>query len=210
MASAIALVGGGEHAAVVLDALRAGAHEVAGVVSPSEADAARLGLPWLGDDAAFLGAPRRDVACVIGVGGPPALRARIADRYEKAGIRFAAVVHPRAIVSAAAVLGEGAVVLAGAVVNPRARLGRHAIVNSGSIIEHDVALGEFTHAAPGTVTGGGVTVGARVHLGLGCRVRDHVRVGDGATVGMGAVVVRDVDAASTVVGVPARPLAKGP
>lgn len=209
MAAALALVGGGEHAAVVLDALRAGDRDVAGVVSPSEADAVRLGLPWLGDDAAFL-ASRRDLECVIGVGGPPDLREKISKRYEKSGFRFASVVHPRAIVASSALLGEGVAVLAGAIVNPRAQLGRHAIVNSGSIIEHDGVLGDFSHAAPGTVTGGGVRVGACVHLGLGCRVRDHVRVGDGATVGMGAVVVRDVEAGSTVVGVPARPLVKGP
>ena len=42
----------------------------------------------------------------------------------------------------------------------------------------------------------------RTVIGLGARIRDHIEIGDGATVGMGAVVVGDVAAGRTVVGVP--------
>lgn len=208
MTRPIALVGAGEHAKVVLDAIRSRAEAiVAGVVAPGRAEAERLGVPWLGEDATFL-AGDRDADVVIAVGGPPAVREQIANRYETAHARFATVVHARAIVSPSAAVEQGAVVLAGAIVNAAARVGPHAIVNTGSIVEHDCVLGPFAHAAPGTVMGGGVNIGARAHLGLGCRIRDHVKVGSDATVGMGAAVVGDVADGVTVVGVPARLLRK--
>jgi serine O-acetyltransferase len=66
---------------------------------------------------------------------------------------------------------------------------------------------------------GGVTIGQRrgdgfptledgVTVGAGARVLGRVRVGHGATVGANAVVVHDVAPSLTVVGIPARPLAR--
>ena len=67
-----------------------------------------------------------------------------------------------------------------------------------------MVLGEHVHVAPGAMLGGGVRVGPLAHIGLCATVRDHVNIGPGATLGMGAVVVRDVAAGVTVMGVPAR------
>jgi acetyltransferase-like isoleucine patch superfamily enzyme len=50
----------------------------------------------------------------------------------------------------------------------------------------------------------GVAVGAGAWLGAGVKVLDGVRIGDRAIVGAGAVVINDVPAAGTAVGVPAR------
>jgi acetyltransferase-like isoleucine patch superfamily enzyme len=44
---------------------------------------------------------------------------------------------------------------------------------------------------------------------MGALVRDHVAIGIDAVVGMGAVVTADVGDGVTVVGVPARPRARG-
>lgn len=55
------------------------------------------------------------------------------------------------------------------------------------------------------------TIGDDVFIGAGARVLGDVSIGNGAKVGANAVVVHDVDAGATVVGIPAKPLpAKAP
>lgn len=207
---ALVLIGGGEHARVVLDAARTlpRAWRVVGYIDREARDAMeRTGVEWLGDDAEAAGVlSGRRAILALGRSDQPAGREELARRYDELRTAWATVVHETATVSPDAVLEAGVVVLARAIVNPGARIGRHAIVNTGAIVEHDVDVGPFAHLGPGSVVGGAASIGARVTIGLGARVRDHVTIGESAVVGMGAVVVANVPARTTVAGVPARPL----
>lgn len=202
------VIGGGEHAAVVIDAAlsRPDLWRVVGFVDPQPCatTAARFAVPRLGDDAAALA--RLDSAAVIlGVGALTAapVRERIARRYDEHGAQWGAVVHARAHVAPTARLGPGTLVAAAAVVNPGSRIGAHCVVNTGAVVEHDCDIGAFAQVGPGAVLGGGVVAGERAFFGLGCRVRDHLRIGPDVVVAMGAVVTRSVDR-GTVMGIPAR------
>ena len=208
----LVLVGGGEHARVVLDAARSsGAWQVLGVVDPigpSEA-LTTAGVQHLGDDEAWAArlvataeADRPWLVVAVGAVVDGAVRRSLVECYGTQ--RWASIVHAAAWVSPTAEVGPGAVVLAGTVVNAGARIGAHAIVNSGAVIEHDVQVADFARIAPGAVLGGGVVVGGDALVGMGAAVRDHVTVGAGAVVAMGAVVTEDVPAGSVVSGVPAR------
>jgi len=53
-------------------------------------------------------------------------------------------------------------------------------------------------------------IGDDVYIGAGARVLGGIAVGDGARIGANAVVIHDVPANTTVVGIPARPLGTGP
>ena len=203
----LVLIGGGEHASVVADAILAGpdAPRLLGFVDPAPCEpfVQRFGLARLGDDAelAALGLPWAVLA--FAAPGSADARARAVARLARSVRGWATVVHPRAVVSPTATLGEGTVVLAGAVVQTGARVGAHAIVNTAAVVEHDALLAEHVHLAPGAVLGGGVRIGARASIGMGAAVRDHVQVGADAVVAMWAVVIRDVAEGVRVAGVPA-------
>ncbi len=210
----LVVLGGGEHARVVVDAARSAVPgwDVVGIVDPGAAERTRtlLAVEHLGDDAAFAAAldgmrPAERPHLVLGLGamGDPAARRALVARYEGRA-PWATLVHGAAWVAPSATLGPGAVILAGAVVNAGADVGDHAVVNSGAILEHDAVLGAFAQLAPGAVVGGAAVVEADAYVAIGALVRDHVTVGRGAVVGMGAAVVADVPEDAVVVGVPAR------
>lgn len=210
------VVGGGEHARVVVDAAReSGSWDVVGIIDidPAERTRSLLGVDHLGSDAEYLaavaGVPRAlRPALVLGIGGigAPVARRAAAARYDLADAGpWATIVHPAAWVSTAAVLHPGAVVLAGAVVNAGAEIGAQAIINTHAVVEHDSVVGPFSHIGPGAILGGAAKLGDGVFAGMGCVIRDHTIVGSNAIIGMGAIVVSNVPPGTTVLGLPARP-----
>jgi transferase family hexapeptide repeat protein/bacillosamine biosynthesis N-acetyltransferase PglD-like protein len=70
-------------------------------------------------------------------------------------------------------------------------------------------IGRGSIALDGVVLTADVEVGEHVVLGMNASVREGVRIGADATVGMGSVVLDDVPAGETWVGVPARPIRTG-
>jgi serine O-acetyltransferase len=67
---------------------------------------------------------------------------------------------------------------------------------AGVLIEHQVTLGAEGRLSP--------QIGNGVFIGAGAKVLGAVKVGDGARIGANAVVVKDVPAHATAVGVPAK------
>jgi len=207
----LVVIGGGEHAAVVIDAVRAGSQfQVAGFSDPEgcETMVQRLGVTRLGDDNAALPVRAKDHVFILGVGGASreSLRGILVKRFAELELRYAVVVHPNAWVSKTASIGEGTVVMAGAVVHTGAKIGAHAIINTGAVIEHDVEVGDHVHVGPRAAIGGGTRIGSGCMIGLGALIRDHVEIGARTKVGMGAVVVNSLDADECVIGVPAKPM----
>jgi acetyltransferase EpsM len=203
----IVLIGGGGHARVVADAFHAEGRgaELAGYLDwePSAEMTTRTGLPYLGPDEGYRWNGRHGILCFGGLDGAAGRREAVRRLATSVG-GWASVIHPDAVISAKATIGEGSVVCAGVIVNTGARIGAHSVINTGAVVEHDVVLGEHVQVSPGAILGGGVSVGAGGYVGLGAVLRDHVTVGDGAVVGMGSVVTKDVPARMLAVGHPAR------
>lgn len=201
MAGDLVIVGGGGHALVVAEAALAAGFELAGCIDDDPYPALNAGAPSatrLGpmDRLEELLAGRR---WILGL-GDLAVREKTLARLGKGA---AAVVHPRAVVSASVHVGDGAFVAPGAVVHTRARLSEHAIVNSGAIVEHECTIGRNVHVAPGAALAGRIKVGDGTLIGLGARVLPNLSIGAGCVIGAGAVVVRSVEDGATVAGVPA-------
>jgi len=207
-------LGAGGHAKVVIEILQLmGGYELVGLLDPKKElwNTEVLGIPVLGGDDLLPKLYKEGVRhAFIGLGTVGDTRPR-RELYEKArsyGFQIVRAIHPQAIVSSSAVIGDGPTVVAGAIINANARLGDNVIVNTGAIIEHDCIIGDHIHIATGARLASTVHVDGGAHIGIGASVRQCIHIGRNAIVGAGAVVVGDVPNNVVVVGVPARSLKK--
>lgn len=204
------IFGGGGHAKVLVESLRASNSPLSLVIL--DEDSSRWGQQVLdvairGDDSLLpqliADGARFFVVAVGGVGyNEP--RRRLFEHGISRGLEPLTIKHPASICSRWAKVGAGCQLLPGCIVNAGAELGRNVIVNSGAIVEHDCRIGDHVHVASGAVLSSTVTVGAGAHIGCGAAIRQLISVGEGATVGAGAVVIKDVPPHAMVAGVPAR------
>jgi sugar O-acyltransferase (sialic acid O-acetyltransferase NeuD family) len=148
------------------------------------------------------GAP---VAVVLGI-AVPAVKERLAARASGAGARLLTVIHPTAVLSRHATVGEGSVVGPFNVLSTDVVVGRCATVNTACTLGHDVTVGDFAALLPGCNLSGHVDIGPGATIGTNAAVVQHVSVGAGATLGAGSTALGDVPAGATAVGTPARVL----
>lgn len=131
-------------------------------------------------------------------------RQKLAQKLLQHHVTLATLVHPRAVVSPSAEVAKGSVIMANAVVNADTVIGQGVIVNSGSVVEHDNVIEDFVHISPNAALGGGVRVKKLSHIGIGASVIQGKCIGENTIVGAGSVVITDIPANVTAVGVPAR------
>jgi acetyltransferase-like isoleucine patch superfamily enzyme len=185
-------LGSGGHARVVVEILRlVGGYSVKGVLDPARPKGSRddSGLVVLGDDASLPALVAEGLRAVfIGVGGARStdIRQKLFEFARAAGCDVVKAIHPHAVIS------------------PSAAIGDNVTINTGAIVEHDCRIEDHVHVATGARVGGGSRIGAGAHVGIGAVLREGITVGQRALVGAGAVVVDDVPAAMVVAGNPAR------
>jgi UDP-perosamine 4-acetyltransferase len=202
----VALLGGGGHAAVVIEAMRAAGQSPAFVLDRNRALAGTVidQVPVLGDDGDLA---RREVThfvVTLGAVGQGGERHRLFEIGIAAGLLPLTVVHPAAVISTSSRIGAGSVILAGAAVCARATIGRNVIINTRAVVEHDCQIGDHVHVATAACLCGGVGVGERALVGAGATVRQGIAIGPDAVVGLGSAVIDDVPPGAIVMGVPAR------
>jgi len=200
----VLLLGGGGHAAVVLELLQLTGYEVCGYVAP---EASTLAACWLGPDDLLAGYDPGAYQLALGVGSVKvaALRQQLYDSGKQLGFDFVSLIHPFSSVSPTASLGEGVQIMAGGIVQTGVTLGVNVLVNSAASIDHHCRIDAHCHLAPGVTLSGGVHLGCGCHIGTGATLIQGVTLGSGSLVAAGAVVTGSWPSGSRVKGVPATP-----
>jgi len=102
--------------------------------------------------------------------------------------------------------------LTGIEIHPGAKIGQRFFVDHGMgvVIGETAEVGDDVTLYQGVTLGGTTlnrgkrhpTIGDRVVIGGGAKILGNIKIGDNCRIGAGSVVLRDVPADSTVVGVP--------
>ena len=134
------------------------------------------------------------------------VRKMIVERLQAAdsSVEFATAIHPTAVVSPSAKIGEGTVIMAGAIINADAVIGKHCIINTGASVDHECVIGDYCHIAPHATLCGQVHVAEGTIVGVGACAIPCMKIGKWCTIGAGAAVVNPIPDDVTAVGVPAR------
>lgn len=192
----IVILGAGGHAHVIADIVKAEGNRVVAFLDDdsSQKDCAGPISDYKKYD---------DCEFVIGIGN-----ADSRENVSKLDLKWHTAIHPTAVISDSAALGEGTVVMPNAVINSRTIIGKHCIINTGSIVEHDNIIGDYSHVSVGANLGGTVSIGRKCWVGIGATVKNNVTICSNSFIGAGAVVIENIKECGTYVGVPALILKK--
>jgi len=143
---------------------------------------------------------KRVLVCI----GDPAVRERVYQKCEAAGLKFGTLVHPTAWVAPSARIGAGVIICPFAFVGPHADIGANCVVNVRATIAHDVRLGRSVVVSPHADLNGGSACGAVSLVGAGAIVDPGRKVGRFAKIASGSVVKQDMGDGFLATGNPAK------
>jgi UDP-perosamine 4-acetyltransferase len=174
------ILGAGRHGRAVADLARACGFTVAGFTEPTG-----RGRDVVGTDDDLPGlAARLDLAgAVVGIGNTAlARRAQLFGRLRALGLATPRLVHPSAVVSPSARIGEGTTVFPLVVVGADCVIGANVVLYSGCVVEHGCRLEDHAYLGPGAVLCGEVEVHEGAFVGAGAVAVPGAVIGKGASV----------------------------
>jgi UDP-N-acetylbacillosamine N-acetyltransferase len=128
----------------------------------------------------------------------------VAQKALSCGFSLPNLIHPSAIVSPDASVGNGAILMPGTIINAGTRIGTNIIVNTAASIDHDCTIGDGVHIGPGSRLSGLVTVGNATWIGIGSVIRESITIGSNVLLGAGSLVLKNVPDCVVAYGSPAK------
>jgi sugar O-acyltransferase (sialic acid O-acetyltransferase NeuD family) len=187
------LYGASGHAKVIADILRASGIGISELFDDNASIGSLNGVPVVKPHAT-------DEALIISIGNN-AVRKKIVTSND---YRYDVAIHPSAIVSPSAVIGEGTVVMPGAIIQADAVIGKHCIINTGATVDHECRIGDYVHISPNSSLCGNVVVGEGTWIGAGTTVIPGIEIGAWSVIGAGSTVIRNIESNVTAVGCPCK------
>ena len=138
---------------------------------------------------------------VITLGHLP-LREQKFEMLKAAGMKAFTVIHPTALVSETASVGDGCVIAPLSMVGEFATLEENVNLNVHVTIGHDVSIGRSSILSPHASVAGGTQCGHSVYMGSGVIVNPGLAIGQFVKLSSGALVTKDVPAGSFAYGNP--------
>lgn len=94
------------------------------------------------------------------------------------------------------------VICANTIICPNVKIGDHVHINIGCTLGYNAILNDFVTLAPNVNITDSDVLKTGVYMGVGSSVIQYKQIGEWSTIGAGGVVIKDIPANVTAVGVP--------
>ncbi len=131
-------------------------------------------------------------------------RKKVWELFKNSGWNSVNIIHPNAVISKNAKLGEGILIECGCLITPNPIIGDNVVVNTGSQVNHDNIIENHVYIASGVVLSGGVKIGENTLLDDGVIVTLGREVGKNSLIGAGAVITKNLEDNIVAYGNPAK------
>ena len=118
--------------------------------------------------------------------------------------RFISIIHPTAVVSKKAKIGNGVVIMPLVIISPDVILKNHSQCYAQSFVGHDTTIDEMVFIANNSSLGGRVKVEKGAHLGSNSSILERVTIGEFSVIGLASNVIKSTEPKGVYVGNPAK------
>lgn len=138
-----------------------------------------------------------------------AIREKISNKFIKKGCNVYSICSDSTKILHNCEISPGSILTDNTILTSNLSIGKFFHCNIYSYVAHGCVVGDFVTLAPGVMLNGNVRVEDHAYIGTGAIIKqgtpqNPLVIGKGAVVGMGAVVTKDVEPYTTVIGNPAR------
>lgn len=135
--------------------------------------------------------------------GDNSIRSTWLNKLRATGYDTISLVHPSAYISSSAQVGSGVYIHAHSFVWTRSRIADNVIISPHALVAHHTVIGEGSLISANAVVGSYVTLQEQVLMGINSgAISGEITLGAYSTIGANAMVIRNVDRESVVVGTP--------
>jgi len=122
----------------------------------------------------------------------------IVENFKLKGANFIGLIHPTALISSSAIIGEGVVVSHNVSIGPKVVLGDFNVLNSRCTIGHDSIVGNYNFISPQVALGGYVKIGDENLFGTNSCTIPGIKVGNNNMIMAGMVVDKPIKDNETI------------
>ncbi|MCR5862135.1 acetyltransferase [Flavobacterium sp. J372] len=135
-------------------------------------------------------------------------RANMYNQAKAKGYTCATYVSSRAFVWRNVQLGENVFIFENNVLQHHVKVGNNVILWSGNHVGHRTVIKDHVYLSSHVVISGFCEIGEYSFLGVNSTFNDNIKLGKDNIVGSGALIVKNTEDASLMIGSPAKPAAK--
>lgn len=138
-----------------------------------------------------------DIYYVMGIGNLT-IRLKVFQEYKLKKAQFIGIIHPTALISKSAIIGEGTVISHNVSIGPKVEIGAFNVINSRCTIGHDAKIGNNNFISPQVVLGGYSEIGDNNLLGTNSCLIPEIKVGNDNKIMAGMSLTQNVHDHETV------------